>query len=183
MLSININRHLFHSVKPMLTRTGWRFLFLLFPLLYGTTIQAQPTPFPPPKQIQVSAEQDLSFGSFHTGTTGGTVVVSPSGMRSTTGTVVIAGGVYYAAVFVVELLPGRLVSIQLGPTITMNRIGGGGSMTMTVGPTDKGLQFVTSGGHPFRNTVMVGGTLHVGNTSANPPGDYSGEFTITFIQE
>jgi len=183
MHSLNILYHAFHSYQPALTRHGWMVIPFLLMMFYGTCIQAQTTPFPPPKEIQVTAEQDLSFGRFYTGTTGGTVVVSASGVRSTTGSVVLAGGVSHAAVFVVNLLPGRLVSIQLGPTITLYRTGGGGSMTMAVGPTDKGLQFVTTGGNPFRNPVMIGGTLYVGSPSSNPAGDYSGGFTVTFIQE
>jgi hypothetical protein len=30
---------------------------------------------------------------------------------------------------------------------------------------------------------MIGGTITVGNTLANPPGDYTGQFFVTFIQE
>ncbi|MDZ4205326.1 MAG: DUF4402 domain-containing protein [Bacteroidales bacterium] len=141
------------------------------------------TPFPPPKVIKVYTMQGLSFGNFYTGATGGTVVISPEGGRSVTGTVVQAGGLVHHAIFVVELLPGRQVSISLGPDVTLTRTVGGGSMTMSVGPTDKGLGFVTSGGHPFFNPVQVGGTLYVGNIGANPPGNYQGTFSVTFIQE
>jgi len=93
------------------------------------------------------------------------------------------GGMPQAAMFIVELLPGRLVSIMTGPDVILYRVGGGGSLTMSVGPTDKGANFVTTSGHPFRNPVMVGGTLHVGNNASNPPGSYEGSFNVTFIQE
>lgn len=145
---------------------------------------AQGAPFPPPREISVFATQDLMFGEFFTGEAGGTVVVSPSGIRSSTGTVVLIGGHSQPAIFIVELLPGRLVHILINPqTIILNRTGGGGTMSMSIGPPDKGTSFITHGGHPFRNPVQVGGTLHVGAITSNPPGDYHGTFHVTFIQE
>jgi hypothetical protein len=155
-------------------------VILITLFVYGADAQ---TPFPPTKDIQVYNAQGISFGSFHTGATGGTVVISPSGIRASTGSVVLAGGMPQASMFIVELLPGRLVSIMLGPSVTLYRVGGGGTMTMSIGPTDKGTSFVTSSGHPFRNPVMIGGTLFVGNIASNPPGNYQGTFTVTFIQE
>lgn len=158
-------------------------LFACIFICLAPTVSSQTTPFPPPRQIQVFNAQGLSFGSFYTGGTGGTVMVSPTGVRTSTGSVVLVGGMTQAAMFIVELLPGRLVNIMLGSDVTLNRVGGGGSMIMSIGPTDKGTSFVTSGGHPFRNPVMVGGTLFVGNNSSNPPGNYEGNFSVTFIQE
>jgi hypothetical protein len=156
---------------------------LLCVLLFTGKTFGQGMPFPPPNQLQVFAVQQLSFGSFYTGTSGGTIVISPGGMRSATGTVVLAGGVFYQAIFDVRLIPGRLVHIQLGPPAQLNRVGGGGFMTMEIGPSDKGASFVTTGGHPFINPVHVGGTLNVGSITANPPGDYEGSFSVTFMQE
>ncbi len=94
------------------------------------------------------------------------------------------------AIFDVVLVPGRLVSISWGfPTEEVTLTGSnGGSMRMKIGPTDKtstgtnSAQFVTTGGHPFHNQVYFGGTLTVGSVSANPPGNYTGEFFITFHQ-
>jgi hypothetical protein len=33
------------------------------------------------------------------------------------------------------------------------------------------------------NIVYVGGTITVGNSAASPPGNYSGTFQITFVQQ
>lgn len=156
-------------------------------ILYGNLcnfVFAQGSPFPPPREIRVFATQELGFGGFYTGSAGGSLIISPSGSRSSTGTVVLAGGPGQPAVFIVELLPGRLVNIMISPqTTTLTRINGGETMTMTIGPTDKGLSFVTSAGHPFRTPVQIGGTLHVGSIASNPAGEYSGTFSVTFIQE
>lgn len=159
-------------------------LFFMLVLLPGINkISAQNSPFPPPNQIQVFSVQQLNFGSLTTGASGGTVVVSPEGFRSSTGTVILMGGNFNQAIFEIKLIPGRLVQIILGPQIQLTRVGGGGSMNMQVGPADKGNSFVTTGGHPFFNPVKVGGTLYVGSTAANPAGTYEGQFSVTFIHE
>ncbi len=158
-------------------------LVAVFFLCFASEVQGQQTPFPPPNQLQVYGMQELNFGSFTTGSGGGTVVISPEGFRTSTGTVLLMGGFFNQAIFEVKLIPGRLVSIILGPQIQLTRVGGGGSMNMQVGPTDKGTSFVTTGGHPFITRVNVGGTLFVGNEANNPSGNYEGQFSVTFIQE
>jgi hypothetical protein len=159
------------------------FLIAVFFLCCGQSAVGQQTPFPPPNQMQVYGMEELSFGSFSTGASGGTVVISPEGFRTSTGSVILMGGTFNQAFFEIKLIPGRMVQIILGPQIQLTRIGGGGSMNMQVGPTDKGTSFVTSGGHPFFNRVNVGGTLYVGSSVANPAGQYKGQFSVTFIQE
>jgi len=162
----------------ILTGVGFIITFL-FPTMGKT----QNMPFPPPNQMQVFTVQHLNFGSFFNGTGGGQVILSPEGFRTSTGSVLLAAGTFHQAIFDLRLIPGRWVQIQLGPATTLEHQGGGGSMSLTIGPTDRGTGFVTTGGHPFRNPVKVGGTLTVGNSAANPPGNYSGTFYITFIQE
>ncbi len=164
-------------------RSGLLLIPLIILLFFSQGSYAQNTPFPPPNQLQVFDMQALNFGSFSTGTGGGTVIISPQGFRSSTGSVILMGGFSNQAIFEIKLIPGRLVQIMLGPPATLFRIGGGGTMTMTLDATDRGSSFVTDGGHPFFNPVQVGGTLNVGPTAANPPGEYEGQFSITFIQE
>ncbi len=173
-----------HKNKVALIRRSlglWLFVLVVF---FGNGLtQAQNTPFPPPNQIQVFGMQELNFGSLSTGASGGSVVINHTGSRSSTGSVILMGGGYNQAIFEIKLIPGRLVQIIMGPQVQLNRIGGGGSMNMQVGPSDKGTSFVTNSGHPFYNPVQVGGTLYVGNSTANPAGAYEGQFSVTFIQE
>ena len=171
---------MYNRVKRMSGMLLPGFLLLLF---FGSAATAQQTPFPPPNQLQVFGMQELNFGSFSTGASGGTIVITPEGFRTSTGSVILMGGNFSQAIFEVKLIPGRLVHIILGPQIQLTRMGGGGSMDMQVGPADKGTSFVTSGGHPFYNPVQVGGTLYVGSSVANPAGEYEGQFSVTFIQE
>ncbi len=173
-------KYTFFSGKPI-----FLYAFLTGSLLFGIFLKsgAQNMPFPPPRNIVVYQAQGLNFGEFYPAS-GGTVVVTPSGGCSTTGGVIHSGGNCYPACLIVELLPGRMVHINYSATATLTRVGGGGSMTMVIGPTDKSEdQFVTNASHPFHTWVYIGGTLQVGSPSSNPAGDYSGSFEVTFIQE
>jgi hypothetical protein len=151
----------------------------------GHSVSGQGAPFPPPNQLQVFNAQGLGFGSFYVGSTGGTVVISPAGGRTTTGSVLgLMTDQGMPAIFNVQLVPGRLVHIQFGGTATLTRMGGSETMTINNFTSDRtGNSFVTSSGHPFINPVLVGATLNVGNISANPAGNYQGVFSVTFIQE
>ncbi len=157
-------------------------LFFLLPVFS----YSQGMPFPPPNQMEVYGTQGLNFGSFYVGATGGTVEISPTGGRIVSGDVqgflTEPGG---PAVFIIRLIPGRLVHIVFDDNpVPLIRNGSGETITISLFKSDKpNNQFVTTGGQPFHNPVQIGGTLQVGGISANPPGNYQGFFTVTFIQE
>lgn len=155
-----------------------------FVSLFSHQLQAQ-SPFPPPSQLQVYSTQELGFGAFFTGSSGGAVIISPEGSRSVTGTVTgLALDNGSAAVFDLRLIPGRVVHIVLPASAQLTHTGSGETMTISNFTTDKpGNQFVTNAAHPFINPVQIGATLNVQSSAANPPGDYTGSFNITFIQE
>src|SRR5690554_5781640 len=132
-------------------RTATLFLKLSGSFLYGISlilfvavcsmssrqVQAQ-SPFPPPSQLQVYANQELAFGSFFAGTSGGTVTISPNGTRSVTGTVVeLAQSPGLPAIFDLRLVPGRVVHIVFPTSAQLIRKGGGGIMMLTNFTTDK----------------------------------------------
>lgn len=155
-------------------------LFMLFfEKLYGQV------PSVAPNRLQVYAAQELSFGSFFTGSSGGTVVISPQGSRSFTGTVIgMASFPGAPAVFDLRFIQGRMVHMVFPSSAILSRIGGGGSMMVTGFISDKpGNSLVTTAAHPFINPVNVGATLNVGSVAENPPGSYTGSFTVTFVRE
>lgn len=159
-------------------------MLVVFGIVVSNSTFAQ-QPFPPPLQLQVFTLQGIGFGSFFTGGTGGTIQISPSGGRTTTGSVVgLPAEPGMQAIFNVRLIPGRLVHINLSSSAILYRSGGSESLTVTNFISDKpGNTFVTTGGQPFINPVQIGATLNVGNISVNPAGEYSGSFSVTFIQE
>ena len=141
---------------------------------------------PPPRPISVSFNPGLGlrFGAFFQSTSGGTVVVSPTGVRTSTGTVVLAdmGYVFGAANFTILANPGTRVAILNGPDIVLDG-SNGGTMSLHIGTSSPASPFVTTAMPPAQTSINIGGTLTVGSPVANPSGTYSGYFLVTFIQE
>jgi len=138
----------------------------------------------PPRPMQVSTYQHLSFGAFINGNSGGTVTIEPGGSRSVTGDIipVFLGAQYHPAIFEVEANPGIVINILNGPDAVLSG-SNGGSLVLHIGSSLPLSPFINTTKPPFRTQIMIGGTITVGNSLANPPGDYTGEFFITFIQE
>ncbi len=141
---------------------------------------------PPPRPISVSFNpaQGLRFGAFYQSSSGGTVSVSGSGVRTATGSIVLADGgyVYGPASFEIVAAPGTLISILNGPDANLTG-SAGGFMSMHVGSSYPSSPFISSANPPAYNTVNIGGVLNVGSPVANPSGAYNGSFYVTFIQE
>lgn len=137
-----------------------------------------------PGAISVYTIQDLSFGAFTQGATGGTVIVNTAGARSVTGTVLPLnmGVFYYQAIFEIDAPEGSIISIMNGPDATLTG-SNGGTMSLKLGASSPGSPFVTTVEQPLRTPVYIGGTLTVGDATAAPPGNYTGSFYVTFNQE
>lgn len=167
-----------HFVLPR-----WWKILLLMPFFMAFFIQLHAQG--PPSRLEVYLLQDLSFGSFFTGSSGGTVVITPEDNRIVSGSVItlpLSPGT--PAIFEVRLVPNRMVHISFPSSVTLRRVGGSQDMTVTGFTSDKpGNFFVTQSGSPFLNPVRVGATLNVGNAGNNPPGNYTGSFPVTFVEE
>jgi len=144
---------------------------------------AQQNP-PHPIAIYSYPEQGLQFGAFTQGVMGGTVKIAPDGSRTVTGDVIqlSLGHTFSAAFFEVEGQPGTRIQILKGPDVVLTS-NTGGTLTLQIGDTDPLSPFIISTAPPSRTQVRIGGTLVVGSPLANPPGNYNGTFTITFVQE
>jgi len=133
--------------------------------------------------LSVVSLQDISFGAFFQGSSGGTVTISPDGSRLVSGDIIeanISGSSYCPAIFELEADPGTLISILKGTDTSMTG-NNGGSVNLQIGDSDTESPIIIpiSG----RIQVRMGGILTVGNPQTNPSGDYSGSFEVTFIQE
>lgn len=137
----------------------------------------------PPRPLQVATFQNLSFGAVIQGTVGGKVIIDPQGSRTVTGDLIPVnmGYSYYPAIFEIKAIPGCLITIVNGPDITMN--GPGGTITMHIGTSIPNSPFVNTRNPSSPIQVRIGGTLTVGNSMANPSGNYIGNFTVTFAQQ
>lgn len=158
------------------------FYLVIFTLLLTIPAIAQEHPPKPITVISVANLDFLRFGTFIQNGTLGTIVVDPEGFRNVYSSCIdphINSGVS-AAQFEVTSLPGTLINLQFTPS-TLDRIGG----TITPLALDN---FTSIPNSPFVTTgekmiVKVGGTLTVQSLAANPSGNYSGTFTVTFIQQ
>ena len=148
-----------------------------------TILKAQELP-PRPVIVTFNNAQPLAFGAFTPGLSGGTVTVFPGGSRSSTGDVVLLslGYLFTPAMFYVRANPGTVLSVLINPPVTLTG-SGGGTMTLQTGGTLPASPFVTTLPWPQQTTLLLGGTLTVGNIGANPAGSYTGTFNVTFVQE
>lgn len=149
-------------------------------LLFPWTADGQE---PPPRPIEVTETQQLSFGAFTLSGAGGTVIIYSDGSRGTTGSVipVTASPVYTTARFELVANRGTIVSLLGWPSSTLSN--GTQTMTFTINSTLPVLPYVISTVPPIGTTLNLGGTLNVGSILANPSGSYSGTYNITFVQE
>lgn len=165
--------------------SGQSALLLLMMMIMFFTISIElSAQEPPPRPVEVTVSQNLGFGAFSHGLSGGTVTVSPGGSRSSTGDVILLnlGYLFSAAIYRLVANPGTVISILNGPDVYLNG-SNGGSMILHIGTSDPLSPFVIATSPPTYSLMNMGATLTVGNTTANPPGAYNGIFYITFIQE
>jgi hypothetical protein len=139
----------------------------------------------PQRTLTVTATQAIHFGTLCVGGSGGTVSVGWDGSRTSTGDVALIpiAPLAQPAIFEVKLCQGRNVIITFSATTTLTG-SNGGSLTLHIGPTEKGVSgdnFTTNSDCNFVTPLRVGGTLDIPGLSIS--GIYTGSFDITFNQE
>ena len=160
-------------------------LFLVFLCFCNLLLLAQPV-LPKHSLTVTTATQGIHFGTFClSNSSGGTITVGYDGSRSCTSGIVLLGKSPNAhpAIFEVKLCDGRTVSINYETSILLTG-SNSGTLTLNLGPTDKGINgstFVTGGDCNFISQIRLGGKLTVPGTAV--PGTFSGSFAITFNQE
>ena len=128
----------------------------------------------------VTVDQNLAFGTFcPSSVSGGTVTIDYSGNRTSSGNVILFNSTFSEAIFTFHSgTRNRTVySITTNSPRTLTRVGGGGTMKLTLGTPNPTYFYVR------KNQVKsfsIGGTLTVGSITANPGGNYSGTFALTF---
>jgi hypothetical protein len=140
--------------------------------------------------LSLIKDDDLEFGSLLASGTLGTVVVPPSGARTSSGGVILAPGASFPSRFAGYGKVGQSVQISLGAnSITLNRVGGGGTMTVdtfTIGSTPTAVLstnpqvFTISASNGIFN-FPVGATLRVKANQAT--GSYTGTFNLTLVYQ
>jgi len=157
-------------------------IFTISMLLIVVVGYAQPVL--PQRSLTIAATQHLDFGKFYDSGSGGTISVSWQGVRTTTGGIVgPASSIVSPALIELKLCQGRSITITYPPTATLYG-SRGGSVTLDVGPTEKGGNgaiFPTEKNCNFITVLRVGGTLHIPTNTIT--GNYTGNFEISFDQQ
>lgn len=123
----------------------------------------------------------LNFGRFSPESSGGEIRLSPDGIRTSTGSVTLSGGLYNPASFNLSGQPdfSIIVNLPSAPVILTNSANGK-SMTVidwvSIPSVSSSIKILNSG----ILTLNVGATLRVGNIVDNPVGMYSGTYVVTF---
>jgi hypothetical protein len=161
--------------------TGVISMFLLCAFFYTAAAQEPP---PRPVIVTFNNSQPLAFGAFSPGASGGTVTITPDGNRSVSVGIVplTMGFAYTPAMFYVRANQGTVLSLLVSPPVTLTG-SGGGTLSLQVAGSLPASPFVTTLPWPQQTTVLVGGILTIGAPGANPPGNYTGSFSITLMRE
>jgi hypothetical protein len=129
-------------------------------------------------RVRIANTAGLAFGSFAAGT-GGTVVVSPAGVRSKTGGVLLVTSTVHAASFNVRRATGSCTQTY---TITLPA---NGTVTLTSGPNSMAVNNFVSNPSGSGQLVGCSQVLTVGATltvaAGKPAGNYSGTFRVTVV--
>lgn len=126
--------------------------------------------------LSMSSTQSIAFGAFAAGS-GGSVIVSPTGARSSTGGVVLISASDGApAQFTVSGDPSFTYSITLPSDGTVTLANGLGH-SMEVGSFTSSPSLAGQLNLSGSQQLAVGATLHV--SSSQPAGNYSSSFPVT----
>lgn len=120
--------------------------------------------------IDLTKDQDMSFGSFTVGDTAGTIILGTDGSTSSTGGASTVTNGNQAAAFTATGEDGRAYDVTLPTSATLS--GPGDDMTADTF-TDNATGTLTGG----TETFQVGATLNV--NADQEPGSYSGSFDVT----
>ncbi len=130
--------------------------------------------------LAATEEEPLNFGRFTPGINGGSVIVTPDGLRTARGTVITAGGAHSPGRFVVTGAPGTSFTISLPEeeTVLVHQQSGN---TMNVNgwisdPPSGDAANLADGSR----MVSIGAILNIGSMEENPKGIYTGTFVLTF---
>src|ERR1700761_798949 len=124
-------------------------------LLCQLQVRAQQPP-PRPLSVYYNPGQSLRFGAFFQSTSGGTVVVAPTGVRTSTGTVILAdlGYAFGPANFTILANPGTRIAVLNGPDVVLNG-SNGGTMSLHIGTSSPASHFISTANPPSQTSVNI----------------------------
>ncbi len=134
--------------------------------------------------LKVSVMQEISFGAFAQGNSGGSITISAEGTRWASGTVVPLnfGAAYLPLILEIEGPRGSIVSMLTNETILLTG-SNGGTMKLKLSASNPAMPFIITDDAPSKSIIKIGAELIAGNANVSPPGNYSGSLNISFVVE
>jgi hypothetical protein len=172
-------------IKTLKTYKGKKLIFWflagMIPFFISFSLKAQEMP---PRPVSANFVQNLQFGAFYVGVSGGVVTISSFGSRSAVGDIILVnlGFAFSQAIFEIEGERGTILHILPLPD-TQIYGNNGGVMTVQLSAFQPADPIILTAQPPDRTEIYLGGNLIVGSLLANPIGYYTGSFQITFVQE
>jgi hypothetical protein len=124
--------------------------------------------------------QDLSFGEFCTGNSGGMVTMPCSGSRSATGDIIlIPSDQGSPAIIQITVDNTDYITITTGSVINLTN-SSGSLLTLQINDFYPASPFNPIIG---LNNIKIGGTLTVGSAANTPPGNYNGSLEVIFNEQ
>ena len=175
---------LFIAQQPSvwLIQIAW---ILVLSLLLHQPLFSQPSTATADASAQIEAgitlekKADLLFGSLIPTAQGGEIIINPvNGKLQFNGVFPAANSQYQGALFITTGEPNFRYGISLPPTVTLTRVGNGGSLTITeLQANDAAGQLDASG----KGMFVVGARLTIPARSLT--GIYQGQFAVTVQYE
>lgn len=158
-------------------------IIICWSLVYSTcnlSLLAKQKPSDIKENNYLSIIQDLSFGAFCAGSSGGTVIIPSVGSRRSTGSIIlIPNQSGFPAILQFTTDKTNIVTITTGNIVNLTN-SSGGSITLQINDFYPASTFSPIIG---QNNVTIGGILTVGSQSSTPAGNYSGSFEVTFNEQ
>lgn len=131
----------------------------------------------PAQNIYIFPEQPLEFGGFSVANAGGTVTISNSGERFSSGTVQLLNSNYHPAIFQISTdntTPVEVI-VEVSREPLMNTEG---TAMIIASVSDIADTFTIQAGKPVK--VKIGGTIQM-NSGDYSPGTFNGNISLTVI--
>lgn len=125
----------------------------------------------------------FQFGAFYPGNTGGTVMLTYDGMRSSSGSIVLLPlGIVGPAVFEIRSASNTMVQLLYDKQVHL-KSAAGASILLLPGELSLGNPFITPPGAGSGFTISMGGVIDLNGGTQYPPGEYAGVFQVNLVVE
>ncbi len=126
--------------------------------------------------VTIKEKVQMNIGRFSTESGGGSIIITPEGVRIGKGAVVMLNGYYSQAIFIISGSPNNSLSVIL-PSAPQPLYHNNSSNRVFL----ENWTYSIPGTKDGKTEIYIGATLEVGPDDLNPAGIYSGTYQVNFI--